>query len=94
MGMILLDVEFRAEWAFRIRIPRGWPEQLGIREAGDDATLKDMHEYLLRLCREQDVAAPEDSWSRLLDVICDASGANVADLGPETQLIRDVAPFG
>ena len=94
MGMILLDVELRAERAFKIRIPRRWPEQLGIREGGDDATLKEMHEYLLRLCQEQNVAAPEDSWSRLLNVIVDASGADIADLGPDTQLIRDIAPFG
>jgi hypothetical protein len=94
MGFVLLDVEFRAERAFNIRIPRRWPEQLGIRQAGDDATLKDMHEYLLRLCREQNVVAPADSWSRLLDVIVDASGAKMADLGPDTQLIRDIAPFG
>ncbi len=94
MGFVLLDVEFRAERAFKIRIPRRWPEHLGIRRDGDDATLKDMHEYLLRLCQEQNVVPPEDSWSQLLDVIVDASGADITDLGPDTQLIRDIAPFG
>jgi hypothetical protein len=94
MGFVLLDVEFRTERAYKIRIPRGWPEQLGIRGGGDDATLKDMHEYLLRLCREQNVVPPEDSWLRLLDLIVDASGADIADLAPDTKLIRDIAPFG
>ena len=94
MGVLLLDTQFRAGREFNIRIPRGWPEQLGIRADGDDATLKDMHEYLLRLCREQSVVAPADSWSRLLNVIVDASGAKTADLGPDTRLIRDIAPFG
>jgi hypothetical protein len=94
MGLVLLDVEFRAERAFKIRVPRRWPDQLGIRDAGEDATLKDLHAYLLRLCQEQNVVPPEDSWSRLLDVIVDASGANMADLGPDIQLIRDIAPFG
>jgi hypothetical protein len=94
VGFVFLDVQFRAERAFKIRIPRRWPEQLGIREAGDDATLQDLHEYLLRLCREQNVVAPADSWSRLLGVIVDASGADIADLAPGSQLLRDIAPFG
>ena len=94
MGFVLLDIECRAERTFGIRIPRRWLEQLGIREAGDDATLTDVHEYLLRLCQEQNVVAPEDSWSRLLDVIVDASGLDIADLRPDTLLIRDIAPFG
>jgi hypothetical protein len=94
MGMILLDVEFRAERAFKIQIPRQWPQELGIRQAGDDATLADMLAFLLRLCREQNVAPPEDAWSVLIKVVCAASGAEIADLTPETYLVRDIAPFG
>ncbi len=94
MGMILLDVEFRAERAFHIRIPRQWPEQLGIRADGGDATLADVLELLLRLCREQKVAPPKDSWPLLVRVICDVTGAKETDLTPETLLLRDIAPFG
>jgi hypothetical protein len=94
MGMILLDIECRAERAFGIEIPREWPEELGRRESGDDATLADLHEYILRLCREQGRPAPSDSWPRLLRVVADAAGAKDVDLSPSTQLIRDIAPFG
>src|SRR5262249_796160 len=93
MGMILLDVEFRAERAFKIRIPRNWPAEV-VREGETDATLDQFHEYLLRLCREQSVIAPKDSWERVLKIIVDASCADESQLGRDTQLIRDIAPYG
>jgi hypothetical protein len=94
MGFILLDLTFRAERAFNVRIPRRWVERLGIRRDGDDATLEQYHEFLLELCREQNVVPPETSWRVLIRVIEDASGADQKDLTPSTRLIKDIAPYG
>jgi hypothetical protein len=94
MGMIVLDLQFRFEKVFKIRIPRGWLAEIGIREAGDDATLAEIEQYLLRLCRDQNVVPPQDSWKILVGVVVEATGIKLKDLTPETQLVRDIAPFG
>lgn len=93
MGMVLLDVEFRAGRAFGIEIPRDWPAQL-CGDAGTDATLAQTLEYFLQLCKEQSIEPPADPWRVLIEVIEDASGTDARDLTPETQLVRDIAPHG
>ncbi|MDB5297068.1 MAG: hypothetical protein JWO31_3051 [Phycisphaerales bacterium] len=90
MGLVLLDVTFRAERAFGVRVPRDWHERLDIRKDGDDATLAQYHAFLLDLCREQGVEPPRESWRVLLGLVEDASGE--ANFGPETRLIQDIAP--
>jgi hypothetical protein len=94
MGMILLDLSFRIEKAFKIEVPRQWLADMGLSKAGDDISLSGLHDYVLRLCDQQHVTAPADSWSKLVTVISDACGADESNLGPETMLVRDVAPFG
>jgi hypothetical protein len=94
MGFVLLDLTFRAEKAFKVRIPRGWHERLGIREEGGDATLAQYHAFLLELCREQGVEPPGDSWQLVVGVVQDASGAKREKLTSTTKLIRDIAPCG
>ena len=93
MGFVLLDLTFRAERAFKVDVPAGWHERLGIRTAGDDATLAQYHELLLALCREQGREPPPDSWGMLLGVVEDAVGSR-DDLTPASLLLKDIAPHG
>lgn len=96
MGLVLLDVTFRVERAFGIRVPRDWHNDLGLVWKGDkaDATLGEYHQYILRLCREQNVPASPQSWIILAQVIEDASGMDREKLTEDTRLIRDIAPGG
>jgi len=63
MGFVLLDMTFRVERAFKVRIPKGWHELMGMswQDGGSDATLDQYHEFVLGLCREQGVNPPSDS---------------------------------
>jgi hypothetical protein len=49
MGLALLDMTFRTEKAFKIRMPKDWPQQLGINwgDGGKDATLAQYHAFIL-----------------------------------------------
>ncbi len=94
MGLVLIDLEFRAEDAFKIRMPDTWYERVGIHTAGDDATLAQFHGLLLELCREQNVDPPADSWNVLFEIVADATGIKQKHLTPGTWLIKDIAPNG
>ncbi len=87
---------FRVERAFRIRVPKGWHEQLGIswQDGGSDATLSQYHEFVLRLCHEQGAAVPVDSWPMLIRIVEDASGLERDKITEETKIIRDIGPTG
>lgn len=94
MGLILLDLTFRVEHAFKIRIPRNWPAQLGLKVPGDDVTLGQYLEYIAKLCEEQGVDVPDDAWSRLRKIASDACTIDERKLSRDTRLIEDIAPNG
>jgi len=97
MGFVLLDITFRVERAFKVRVPDAWTEGLvGIAwgKAGNDATLAEYHAYILELCRVQNVPPPTESWPILVGVIVDATGLNPDRITPNSKLIRDIAPSG
>jgi hypothetical protein len=96
MGMVLLDMTFRVERAFRVRVPKGWHEQLGIswQDGGSDATLGQYHEFVLRLCKEQGAVVPAESWPMLIRIVEDASGLDRAQITPETRIVHDIGPMG
>jgi hypothetical protein len=91
MGLDLLDLTFRAERSFAIRMPRDWMTRLGVKKDGDDATLAQFHGLLLELCREQNVAPPAESWQVVTRIVGDATSAD--DVTPDTRL-KEVAPYG
>src|SRR5271169_5822360 len=43
MGLVLLDVTFQTEKAFKIRMRNDWVQRLGIVTREDDATLEQFH---------------------------------------------------
>ena len=96
MGLVLLDMTFRVEKAFRIRVPKGWHQQLGIswKDGGSDATLDQYHQFIQRLCHEQGAAVPADSWPMLICVVEDASGLGRDKITKETKIIRDIGSTG
>ena len=89
MGLNLLDLTFRTERAFKIRMPKDWGERLGHVE--DDRTLEQFHRLVLELCSEQQVQAPQNSWDLIVKVVGDATGFE--DPKPTTTL-REIAPGG
>jgi hypothetical protein len=91
MGHDLLDLTFRAERAFAIRMPRDWMTRHGVGKNGHDATLGQFHELLLELCREQNVTPPAESWREVTRIVADATGAE--GVTPDTTL-KEVAPYG
>jgi hypothetical protein len=91
MGLVLLDVTFQVEKAFRIQLPREWPERLGVRTAGDDATLEEFHTMVLQLCQEQRVPVPKGSWLKLAKIA--ERAACFKNPLPSTTL-REIAKYG
>jgi hypothetical protein len=96
MGMVLLDMTFRVERKFHIRIPKNWHEQLGLswRDGNTDVTLRQYHEYILKLCDQQGALAPAESWSMIVKAVEDASGLDRSKITADTMLIRDIGPTG
>lgn len=94
MGLVLLDLTFRVEEAFKIRIPKTWFEDLGLRNAGEDVTLGRYQLFIEQLCREQGVEVPADSWGKLHKCVVDANGMDEDEVTPETWLIKEVGPYG
>ena len=91
MGLDLMDMTFRAERSFKIRMPNNWVERLGIVKREDDATLEEFHRLLLHLCSEQQVEPPENSWDLVVKIVEDATGF---DEPKPTTTLREVAPYG
>ena len=96
MGMVTLDMTFRVEKTLRIRVPKDWLRQLGIswEEPQKDATLAEIHRFVLRLCDEQQVSPPADSWAMLVSIVEAVTGFGCDVITPDTKLIRDIAPHG
>jgi hypothetical protein len=97
MGLVLLDLFLRIERAFQLRLPRDlWLEKLIPFESNGrkDATLLQVHEFLLQQCAEQNVSAPKNSWSLLVQLVEEASGLKRSEITPNRWLVRDIAPNG
>jgi hypothetical protein len=73
MGLTLLDFQFQVEKAFKIRMPKGWPQRLGIVTVEADATLEQFHQLVLELCREQRVMVPPNSWTLVAECVTRAT---------------------
>lgn len=98
MGLILLDLTFRLETGFKIRLPKAWwIDHLNLAWGPDevrDISLQDLHDELLLECERQGVAPPTDSWQLLVSYVVGAAGFKPHEVLPETMLLRDVTPDG
>ncbi len=96
MGFVLLDLTFRVERAFKIKMPKDWPLQLGLssEEPKSDATLLQYHRFVLQLCGQQNVAPPADSWAVLTRIVGNASGLYAEEITTETKMIEHIGPCG
>ena len=74
MGITLLDVQFQVEKALKIRMPKEWPQRLGIVTVEADATLEEFHQMVLEMCGEQGKTVPADSWKLIAECVTCATG--------------------
>jgi len=93
MGLNLLDFTFRVEREFGIRLARDWHRQFWSSvQRGDDLSLQQFHDFLLRLCVEQHAPPPDDGMAILIREAESATGKSFSETGPQTMLRRDIAP--
>jgi hypothetical protein len=93
MGVDWLDMAFRIEKSFGIKVRKGDPERLipTPRLFGKQgARCRDLHEMVVRLCIEQQVPVPHSSWTRVKLCIMRACRARAKKVRPEAWLVDDV----
>lgn len=93
MGVDWLDVAFRLEKSFSIKIRRGDTERL-IPQAFVSKPMGvrcgELHEMVLKLCGEQNVPAPSSSWTRVKLCIMHGCRAKAIKVRKEAWLVDDV----
>ena len=90
MGLDILDIIFRAEKAFGVKIHRGDIERLiGDRRPGE-FTAGQFHEYLCQRCRDSGIPVPWSSWHRGQHVLVDALGVPPSRVKSESDVLREL----
>lgn len=77
MGIDALDIIFRLEQAFDVKIMRGRvysSEEVnsGFKSPAGDVTVGEIHQRICDLLREMKLPVPQDSWRRVTQCIGDA----------------------
>ena len=95
MGIDFLDIVFRLERSFAVKIPRGrlyWTREQVNR--GDfpntDPTAGEIHARMCELLREQNRPVPSESWQRVCRCIGDCLGIGPDTIRPEHHLIGEL----
>jgi len=97
MGLVILDLNFRLERAFKLQLGKDlWVEWLEMKPDGSrqEKTLEETYHWLLQECAKQGVTPPPDSWVLFATQLADASGLKPAEISRDMLLIRDIAPYG
>ena len=96
MGIDGLDIMFRIEKAFGIRIPRGriyWSEeqrQLKRLPMATGLTIGDIHRRTCELLAEMNVPVPDDSWERVTQCVGGALSISPTTIRPQDRLMEDL----
>ena len=95
MGIDFLDIVFRLEKSFAVKIPRGrlcWTREQVSR--GDfpnyDPTVGEIHVRMCELLGEQKRPVPSDSWQRVCRCIGDSLAVMPEMIRPEHHLIGEL----
>ena len=96
MGLKLLDLMLRIEEAFNLRLPKGWWFNTAKLDwnLGSDITIGELHELILRECRDRNVEPPPDSLPLLCRLASEASGLAPSEVTADTRVVAEVAPDG
>ncbi len=90
MGMDALDVSFRLEKQFGIKIGRFDWDRIEYHGSPIDTTAGELHDWVLCLCDEQKVLAPHSSWHRVQKVLVEVLGVSPARVKRESWLKREL----
>ena len=95
MGIDALDIVFRLEKSFGIKVPRGrlfWTDEQRRRgeDPPGDVSVGEIHERLSGLMREQNLPVPGDSWERVRDCVAGALGVRPEEVRREHRIVRDL----
>ena len=94
MGIDILDINFRLEKAFSLRMPWGqlvWREQNRDKHhIRIDPTVGEIYLYICEMLRGKEIPIPEDSWDRVVRCISDALGVDRSNIHPHSHLVKDL----
>ena len=85
MGLDLLDFTMRIEKSFGLRITRADGDALS-----PDVTAGEMHDWVVRLCRERGIRVPPSSWHRVQLALAGVVNKRPQFIRPDTRLRRDL----
>jgi hypothetical protein len=97
LGLKLLDLQFRIERAFNLgALPEGWWFNTAKLDwdLGSDLTIGELHQLVLRECRDRNVEPPPDSLSLLCRLASEASLLDPWEVTADTKVVADIAPGG
>jgi len=90
MGFQLLDMTFRSEKRFGVKLKeRDFVRLTGI-SATHVPTVGDFHNWVCQSCREQGVPIPHGSWRRIKLIIVDVTGTPPSKIRKESLLNSEI----
>ena len=91
MGLELLDLTFRLENVFGIKLKNGSLESFFTRQGIKyDLTVGDLHEWVCEELRSQGRPVPYSSWRRLKRCISEALGVHMKEFRPQSRWRQDL----
>lgn len=94
MGIDALDIVFRLERTFEIKIPRGElfyrDGEISDRHKWFDITIGEIHVRLCELLRNRALPIPSDSWELVTRCIGEALHVPPTVIRPEHRLVEDL----
>jgi hypothetical protein len=91
MGLDFLDITFRLEKAFSIKLPRGWHEGMPFTTTPKfDLRAGDLHDHVCHHLRRANRPVPHSSWTRVKLVLANALGAHPSIIRREKWLAADL----
>jgi hypothetical protein len=90
MGIDFLDVAFRIEKQFGVRIEPADILPAWTKDDRNDVTAGEFHEIICEKCREQGIKVPRSSWNQLKLALVDALGVTPSEIKKDAWLRKDL----
>lgn len=90
MGMEFLDITFRAEKQFGVKLRMRDFVRLNCIPATRDPTAGELHDWICQACRAAGKPVPHSSWHRVKRIIVDATGLSPSVIRKDSLLSADL----
>ncbi len=90
MGLELLDMTFRAEKRFRVKLELRDFVRIAELRKNQDLTAGDFHDWVCHACGVQSAPVPSDSWEIVQAIITEATGVDPDEIRKESLLRSDL----